>query len=169
MITLKEFMEIVSYRISEGNEFGWQCFGPYAYMLDSWNGDNHKGHSLSIVFDTRSQVVYQVEVHDYKNECAYRYTNPAHKSAHDEEERQKGAIDYEYKMVELEVINDWVEKATAIVNGVEYDNRIQVPLTLPDNEMFELMKMAHERDITLNQMVEQVLKVAIEKDNHVGN
>ena len=34
-------------------------------------------------------------------------------------------------------------------------------LTLGDDQMFELMKLAHERDVTLNQMVEIVLRNAI--------
>ena len=34
---------------------------------------------------------------------------------------------------------------------------------LDDEQLFDLMKLAHERDITLNQMVEEVLRLAIEK------
>ena len=163
MITIKEWMELVGFRITEGSEFGWNCFGSYAYALDSWNGDNQKGYSLTIVFDTRTQVVYQVEVHDYKRERAYSFTNPDFIDAYKNEEAERGAIDYDYKMFELDVIEDWVEKATAIVAGKKYDKRVQVPLNLPDDAMFELMTMAHERDITLNKMVEEVLKVAIER------
>jgi hypothetical protein len=39
-----------------------------------------------------------------------------------------------------------------------YDTRVSVPIDLSDDGMFTLMKMAHERDITFNQMVEQVLR-----------
>ena len=52
MITLKEWMEIVDYRITEGSGYQWQCYGPNAYCLDSWNGEQD-GHSLSIIFDTK--------------------------------------------------------------------------------------------------------------------
>jgi predicted HicB family RNase H-like nuclease len=37
-----------------------------------------------------------------------------------------------------------------------------VPIELPDDELFQLMRMAHERDITLNQLVEEALRLAIE-------
>jgi hypothetical protein len=47
MITLKEWMEVVDYRITEGSGYSWQCFGANAYCLDSWDGDQD-GHSLSI-------------------------------------------------------------------------------------------------------------------------
>jgi hypothetical protein len=163
MITIKEWMELVGFRITEGTEFGWQCFGSYAYALDSWNGDNQKGYSLTMVFDTRTQVVYQVEVHDYKRERAYSFTNPDFIEAYNDEEQARGAIDYDYKMIELEVLEDWVEKATAIVAGKKYDKRVQIPLNLPNDVMIELMTLAHAEDITLNKMVEKVLKVAIER------
>ena len=34
---------------------------------------------------------------------------------------------------------------------------MKVPLDLSRDELFKLMEMAHERDITLNQMVEEIL------------
>ena len=41
-----------------------------------------------------------------------------------------------------------------------------MPLTLSDDEMFKLMTMAHERDVTLNKMVEIILQEMI--DRHKG-
>jgi predicted HicB family RNase H-like nuclease len=40
---------------------------------------------------------------------------------------------------------------------------VSVPLELEDELMFELMKMAHEQDITLNEMVEQLLRRVIDE------
>jgi hypothetical protein len=71
MITLKEWMEVVDYRITEGSAYSWQCFGANAYCLDSWDGDQD-GHSLSITFDQKTQTVYEVQIHDYRNQRAYR-------------------------------------------------------------------------------------------------
>lgn len=42
------------------------------------------------------------------------------------------------------------------------DNRVDVPIELTNDEWFSLMKLAHERDITLNQFVEEILMLAIE-------
>jgi len=66
--------------------------------------------------------------------------------------------------VDLEDDEDFCEKAEAIRDGIEYDTRVSVPLTVPDDVLFELMKRAHEQDITLNQLVEQILWTAIEDD-----
>jgi predicted HicB family RNase H-like nuclease len=41
------------------------------------------------------------------------------------------------------------------------DGRATVEIDLNREEWYQLMMMAHERDITLNQMVEQVLREAI--------
>ena len=92
MITLKDFMEVVDYRITEGSDYGWQCFGPDAYCLDSWNGDQH-GHTVSITFDTRTQEVYQVQAYDYKNTRAYRMTNPDYKADFDAECENRDVLD----------------------------------------------------------------------------
>jgi len=41
------------------------------------------------------------------------------------------------------------------------DGRATVEIDLNREEWYQLMMMAHERDITLNQMVEQLLREAI--------
>jgi len=41
------------------------------------------------------------------------------------------------------------------------DGRATVEIELDREEWYQLMMMAHERDITLNQMVEQLLRKAI--------
>jgi hypothetical protein len=167
MITLKDFMETVGYRITEGSDYGWNCYGPDAYCLDSWNGDQD-GHSLTIIFDTRTQEIYEAQAHDYKNSRDYLLTNPKYQALRDEEANYRGVDKSEawddFKYTDLEVEEDFLEKARAIVSSEDYDTRIKVPLTLDDSELFELMKMAHDRDITLNQMVEQILQAVI--DNH---
>jgi len=163
MITLKQWMDTCGYRITEGSDYGWNCYGSDAYCLDSWNGD-HDGHTMSITFDTKTQEVYEAYVCDFQNQRAYRLINPEYKQAHDLEVKDREIDDEAWdcvKFVDLDTEEDFLEKATAIVNGEKYDTRVQVPLTLPDDVLFELMKRAHEQDITLNQLVEQVLWEAI--------
>lgn len=160
MATLKQWMEAVNYRITEGSEYCWECYGHKAYTLDSWNGDQD-GHSFSIVFDLDTQTVYEMQAHDYANTRAYRWINPEYVDAHRGESIGRGVNineawdDLEYTTLEVE--DDYFEKVEGIREGKDYDTRVKVPLTLGDDEMFELMKMAHEQDITLNQLVEQLL------------
>jgi len=165
MITLKEWMEVVEYRITEGSTFMWQCYGDNAYSLDSWNNDQD-GNSFTITFDTKTQVVYEVLSHDYKNQRAYRLTNPDFKSARDTESTGRSvslneAWD-EVNYVDLEVDDDWFQKALAIIAGEVYDTRVSVPIDLSDAELMVLFKLAHEADMTFNDYVVQILREQLE-------
>ena len=166
MISMKEFMDAVNYRITEGSEFCWQCYGPKAHTLDSWNGD-HTGHSASICFDRDTQVVYEVSVSDYARNRAYRIINPDFRAAYDAEANTRSVnpneawdnVDY----IDLDVEDDFMEKLTAILNGEEYDTRVQIELTLDDDSVFLLMKMAHEADLTLNDFVGKLLREELDR------
>jgi hypothetical protein len=166
MITLKDFMELVDYKVTEGSEYCWDCFGSDAYSLSYWNQD-HNGHSICIIFDTRTHEVYAVESCDYKHERAYRLINPDYKDAHDNEANGREVdidqawddVDY----VDLDVDDDFIQKALAIVNDEDYDIRVSVPVDFTDEELLTYMKIAHERDITFNQLVEDALRAAIEE------
>lgn len=166
MITLKEYFELVEYRITEGSDYGWDCYGAKAHMLSAWNGIHGKGGwSTNVVFDTDFQTVYEVEICDYTNNRAYRMINPDYKDEHDAESKDRGELgnqawdDVEY--VDLDVDDDFIQKALAIISGDNYDTRVQVPLDLDDELLFELMKQAHDRDLTLNQIVEEILRNVI--------
>jgi len=167
MLTLKEWMEIADYKITEGCDYGWQCYGPNAYQLDSWNGEQD-GHSFCIIFDTRDQTVYEVQAHDYVHQRAYRMVNPDFQKKIKKEARKR-EIDNDQawddvNYTDLEVDDDFIQKCLSIKAGEDYDTRVSVPLELGDDEMFQLMKMAHEQDLTLNQLVEQLLRRVIEEE-----
>ena len=155
MLTLKAWMELVDYKITEGSDYYTNVLG--LYSMSSWN-EQQDGFSFFIAFNPNdSQRVYVVEACDYANNRAYRIKDPAI-------ELDKDAWDG-VEFTELEVDDDFIQKALAIKAGEEYDTRVSIPLELEDDLLFELMKQAHERDITLNQMVEQVLREVIEKEN----
>jgi hypothetical protein len=166
MITMKEWMELVNYRITEGSAFCWNCYGSDSYSLDSWNGEQD-GHSFTVIFDTKTQTVYEVQAHDYVRNRAYRLINPEFKSAHDHESNGRGIesknawdeVDY----VDLDVDDDFIQKGLAIRDGEEYDTRVQIEVNFDDAELLEYMKIAHDRDITFNELVEIALEEAIDQ------
>ena len=165
MITIKEWMELTDYKITEGSDYGWSCYGPYSYTLDSWNRVHGVGgYSFSIVFSTKSQKVYEVSVCDYTNDRAYRMINPKFQKKHEKEAMERGVnlneawdcVDY----VDLDVLDDFIQKSLAIKAGEKYDTRVQVPVDFSDEELLQYMKMAHERDMTFNDFVEEALRHA---------
>ena len=168
MVTMKEWMELVDYKITEGSSYGWECYGPNAYTLDSWNGVHGKGgYSFSIVFSTKSQKVYEVSMCDYTNNRAYRMINPKNVEKHRKEAESKSQLanqawdDVEY--VDLEVVDDFIQKALAIKAGEDYSTDISVPIDLPDELLLHAAMEAHKQNITLNAYINLALAELIEK------
>ena len=166
MITMKEWMELVDYKITEGGTYGWQCYGPNAYTLDSWNGVHGTGgYSFSIIFSTKTQKVYEVSMCDYTNDRAYRMIAENKQKKHRKEAESKSVLanqawdDVDY--VDLDVVDDFIQKALAIRAGEDYDTRVQVPVDFSDEDLLKYMKMAHERDMTFNEFVEEALRYAL--------
>jgi hypothetical protein len=170
MITIKEWMELTDYKITEGSDYGWDCYGPYSYTLDSWNGVHGKGgYSFSIVFSTKSQKVYEVSMCDYTNNRAYRMINPKFQKKHATEAEIRNvnlneAWD-EVNYIDLDVDDDFIQKALAIRAGEDYDTRVQVPVDFSDEDLLKYMKMAHDRDMTFNEFIEEALRHALEEVN----
>jgi hypothetical protein len=133
-------------------------------MLDSWNGE-HDGHSFSIIFDTKTQVVYEAQAHDYVHNRAYRMINEDFRKKNKKEARRRDVNRNEawddVRYVDLDVDDDFIQKCLAIREGLDYDTRVSVPMDFTDQELLTYMKLAHERDITFNQLVEQALRHAI--------
>ena len=166
MITMKEWMELVSYRITEGSNYCWDCYGSDAYALDSWNGDLN-GHSFTIIFDTKDQSVYEVQAHDYVHNRAYRMINEDFAKKMKKEAKRRDVnkdqawddVDY----IDLDVDDDFIQKCLAIAAGEDYDTRVSVPIDITDEDLLQYMKLAHERDITFNQFVEEALRHVLEE------
>jgi len=170
MITMKEWMELVDYKITEGSDYGWSCYGPNAYCLDSWNGVHGKGgYSFSIVFSTKTQKVYEVSVCDYTNDRAYRMIAENKRKKHGEEAFLRNVdlneawdgVDY----VDLEIDDDFIQKCLAIKAGEPYSTDVSIPLDLPDDLLLFAFKAAHEADMTFNEYVNQALRGLIDKVN----
>ena len=168
MITIKEWMELVDYKITEGSTYGWQCYGPNAYCLDSWNGVyDDGGYSFSTIFNTKNQKVYEVTVCDNTNNRAYRMINPDYIKKQGKEAKARDVnpneawseVDY----VDLEVDDDFIQKCLAIKAGEYYSTDITVPIELDNDSILQAALAAHERGITLNAYINMALADLVEK------
>jgi len=168
MITLKEWMELTDYKITEGSDYGWGCYGPNSFTLDSWNGVHGKGgYSFSIIFSTKSQKVYEVSVCDYTNDRAYRMINPKYQEKHRKEAESRGvnlneAWD-EINYIDLEVDDDFIQKSLSIKAGEDYSTDISIPIDLPDEVLLEAALNAHRQNITLNEYINNALRNMIDE------
>lgn len=164
---LSKVNEALDHKIVGGSEFGWQCW-PNARYIDY---ESEYAHA-SVIFNIETQEIYCAEVNDKADEHKpYRWMHPDHKRYYEAEAKMRKVDPMEawdgIKWYELETPEDWCEKAHAIFNGESFDTRVQVPLNFEKEELYRLMEMAHERDVTLNKMVEIVLQAAIDHSKEV--
>lgn len=160
---LSKVNEALDHKITGGTEFQWNCW-PNTRYLDYETDNAH----ASVIFNIDTQEVYCAEVNDEaNNHKPYRWMNPLYKQWYVDEANERGVDPNQAwdqtKWYDLETQEDWLTKARAMMRGEEFDKRIEVPLTLDNDELFRLMTMAHERDITLNKMVEIILQEVIDR------
>lgn len=48
------------------------------------------------------------------------------------------------------------------------DNRVTIEIDLDQDLLYQLMLKAHEHDITLNQMIEKILREYLDKETRVS-
>jgi hypothetical protein len=169
---LSQVNEITDHKITEGSEYGWDCY-PNARYLDYESEFAH----VSVIYSTETQEIYEADVStkvdawftEDKDMKPYRWLNPVYKDimiaeAKKRKVKWRKAWD-DVKWIDLEVEEDFLEKAKAIFNGELHDKRIQVPIDLEDDVILKLCMEAHKRDITLNNMMEIILQEVIDKHN----
>lgn len=162
---LKDWLFITDGRVTDGSEFSFDCYGDRAYTMSYWNGFHREAEaSTSVVYDRDTFEVYETDVYNGANNKAYVWRDPRWADLFKAELTAKNCnFASDFPEIELEVAEDFTEKATAILNGEEYDSRIKIPLDLNKDQMFALMVAAHEGDITLNELIDVVLRQAIDQ------
>lgn len=182
-LTLADVNEALDHQISEGSEYQWHCYGPNARYLD-FTIDGFDV-TASVIHDTVTQEIYEACLCDSHNDVAYRWSNPDFYKAHAKESKKRGIDstvawdDVKYQEVN---VDEWIHLALELMENADestieeeeliasmpqwHDDEIAdttVQLELPDDELLKLCLLAHERDVTLNQMVNIVLREYIEE------
>lgn len=169
-MNISKVNEALNHSIVGGSEYNWRCYGHNVRFLDYESEHAH----ASVLFDTLTREVYEAIIsHKEDKVKPYRWLNPEYKQKYFDEAKNKGVDPYkawdDVNWVDLEVEEDFLSKANAIFNGFAFDERVQVPVELKQHELYHLMKMAHERDLTLNKMVELLLWETINSEKNRNN
>lgn len=159
---LEQFIQAIQYKITDGEKYGWNCFGIDSYFLNSDSVDDL--YSAQCVFDTKTQEVYQITMWDNAREHHYIWNNPLYKQLYFEESTSRNcnpleAID-NIQYTELEVLEDIIEKITALYKGEEYDTRISIPIDIDDELYDQLVELAKEQNITVEDLIAEALTSA---------
>jgi len=159
---LSDIVGKLNYKITGGSEYQWFCY-PNARFLNF----ESKHADVSVVFNTSDQTVYEITTDSKLNKNnSYRWIDPGYIDGYYQEAKDKGinpAVAYDNVLYfDLETENDIIEKATAIFHGLTFDTRVEMELTLDDETLLAIARGAHERDITINKFIEEVLQTFIE-------
>jgi len=163
---LSKINDAMAHRITGGSEHLWDCYPNARYM--DYESDYAEA---SAIFDTVNQSIYAAVISSKdESKRPYRWLNTAYKDEY-YAEALKRQVDPDQacddvKWIDLETEEDFLEKATAIFNNQEYDDRVTITLDLDDDLILQLALEAHKRDITINKMVEIILLQAIELHEH---
>lgn len=168
-ILLKDWLDIVEYRITSGEDYCWKCYGNNTFILTFWNQlHGAEERSCEVVYDRFTQQVFEATVVSGTNNedrlTAYRWFDENYRGEYKKECIQRNINDDgSIKYTDLELWEDFAEKAHAILNNYEYDTRISIPLNFSDEEFLELFKLAHEKDMTFNAFMEKGLKETLDQ------
>jgi len=166
---LADVNEKLNHKIVSGSDYQWNCYPNARYM----EYESDYAH-VTVIFSTANQEVYEAEVSVKRDAWSedmrpYRWLNPDSKDFMIAEAEQRN-IDWQQawddvKWIDLDVEEDFFEKCIAIFNGQGFDKRVQVPIDLDNDTLLKLFTEAHKRDITLNQLITEILQKMIDEHN----
>jgi len=156
-------MEALNFRLNDAWEHQWPSYNQGQAL-----GYHNDYASMTIVFDRDTQEAIEITATsetDASSSHYYRWINPDFLDAIKAEYVRRGLEFNKFveddEFIDLDVVEDILEKGVAMLADEEFDERVMVPLDLADAELLEIFKAAHKRDITLNQFIEEALKSAI--------
>lgn len=156
MLKLHKFLNVIMYNVHDKVFLENSIYNQETDLVCEISNGN-ADYYLTCIFDVISQEILEITAEDYKLGNHYRWTTEDFAS----QQKDNSTNWMGKKYCELELAEDILEKATAIVSGRVYDTRVSVPLELSDEDFMLFARSAHERDVTFNQLIEQVLKAAI--------
>lgn len=162
-MSLELFLQAIKYKITDGSDWNWNCYGVHTHVIDSIINDKESG----CVFDTETQEVYQIYMIDEKNDTQYIWFNPLYRDAYFSEsyERKVNPLGYteDTEYYELLVLEDIIEKLSCFYADKEYDTNILVPIDIDDDLYAELTELALTKNVTVEELISSALIASVEK------
>ena len=144
---ISDFIQLIDNNLTEVSPYyGDSSRGKLAII-----SHQSKKYSLECVYSLETFEVISLSIDDYSRDVIYRFSDASH---------SEGLA----RVIYLEVLEDFLEKAKAIINGEEYDHRVSISLSMTKDELYDLMYAAHLKDITVNQFIIAALTDACNQD-----
>jgi hypothetical protein len=165
MLHIKDCLELINYNILFCEDFHWKCYGDNIKII---NAVSITG-TIIFMYSVDTKEVIEIQAWDDIENYQYRWIHPGYIESYIEESTDRN-VNYKLsvddnKFIDIEIIDDILEKVSEIYNNKVYDTRVSIPLDFSEEELFQVMKLAHESDVTLNQYIEKILLTVINKEN----
>lgn len=163
---LEQILPLIEYKISEGTDYLWPCFGEQCWQLSFLDVE---GRELGQLVHNRSgEVLFIAFTYvDNSKYTAYHWVEPECKEAYLKEcakrEVDINRYDSDNLSIELELQEDVFQKLAAIYKMEIFDKRILVSMELPEKTLESLNLMAQENNRTLDDEVNHLLSEYIKK------
>lgn len=116
-ITLQDYLDIIDYKICDGSNFEWKCYGPNSYIYTKTKySPNAWDYELTIIFDTKDKTVYELEFSEYSTDLYAKWYNPVFKEAHMDEFKVKQEL---YGFSDDDVAVDFTDRTDDFIKLVK--------------------------------------------------
>lgn len=162
---MEAYIRAIEFKITDGDNFLWKCFGPNARFLESLDGDFH----VSAVFDTVTRRIYEASISStYSGDIGYRWIDMDYIEAYKEEAASRN-VDWmqlcdDKRWAMTDDFDDIIDKITKITRGEEYDPRVILYLELDDDVKEMVENAATLLGISIEEFVERALKETIKEE-----
>ena len=122
--SINRFFYIIDYKVIEGCRYLWKCYGDNAWGITNSGGNCFNvTYDVSVVFDRKTLVIYEVSCHDYDNKVSYRWIHPDYIEKVNQEAKEKdddNSIAYDdVKYTNISSFEEWESKTREIIDSYE--------------------------------------------------
>lgn len=147
----------------------WNCYGDNAYCIDFQNEKNSLHDFAHVVYDATTGEVFQIEVFNEENNPKIWF-NYDYRKAYIDEARSRNVDPFvawdNVRYTDMDFFDDVTDLLQQLEHkeedeGLEGTSELQ--LELPREQLLELCLIAHEKNVTLNQLINDVLRMEIDR------
>ena len=161
MIFLNEIIRATNYSNIKPDKYCWDSFGKFA-NLTYIEVENASEEILSFIYDYRTQEVFLIHL-STDDTTHYQWVSKNHFEKYNEECIKRGYdVNKVYDDSDIVYINvddetQILQQISSIFENITANNLSNLDFVLDDDLILPLAKMAHERDITLNQLITEII------------
>jgi hypothetical protein len=156
---LKKILKLFDYRISEGGQFLWKCFGDNVWTLDFNSPDDYR-NGVSVTYDTVTTKVYYLSFSCAVGDTSYIWVDPDYEVAYGKERKARNIESTDCQCYSKE---SFLTMALDAYKGKtpDFDLSLDVDLNLDQDDYQVLLIMAKQRGMTFDELVNEVFEDAL--------